>query len=538
VSLRRSILGPFVARRPTGARVRTRLFVTGADDEVLTTVGRHLGGQAGVDLGARCGSGRGDANRADRKRSLTAASSSRWAGAITRTSNDQWALGMRNLVAQGRSLGARVARIEKRLAVCCGERQGGMRGYHDAQERFQKQRRLQVLKARLAEVESRIDEGRVSVCRGGARLARVHHNLEASDLTEAGWRQRWEAARLFVTADGEADKRLGNETIRWDPSNGWLELRLPSPLAHLANCSRGRYRIEGVAFPYRGDEVAAQTVAGAVRYDIRYDPVKGRWYLDASWSVSDAVGASMDGAGVVGVDLNEGHLAGSVLDAAGNPYGRPWSVRVDLAGLPTSTRDGRLRSAISEVLRRAASAGCKAIVIENLDFEADKATSKETHGRGRRGRRFRRTVHGLPVARFRDRLVQMAANAGISVIAVDPAYTSRWGAEHWQVALQTNHPTLQISRHHAASVVIARRGLGHKARRRTGVPQPQRIHGDERATAQAAPEPTAGEETRPREGGRASPLREEDSRPATRTRRATRTPKTVRGVRVSLVGTQ
>ena len=251
--LRRSILAPFVARRPTGARVRTRLVVKGADDEVLTTVGRHLGGQAGVDLGARCGSGRGDPNRADRKRSLTAASSSRWAGAITRTSNDQWALGMRNLVAQGRSLGARGARIEKRLAVCCGERQGGMRGYHDAQERFQKQRRLQVLKARLAEVESRIDEGRVSVCRGGARLARVHHNLEASDLTEAGWRQRWEAARLFVTADGEADKRLGNETIRWDPTNGWLELRLPSPLAHLANCSRGRYRIEGVAFPYRGD---------------------------------------------------------------------------------------------------------------------------------------------------------------------------------------------------------------------------------------------------------------------------------------------
>jgi len=218
----------------------------------------------------------------------------------------------------------------------------------------------------------------------------------------------------------------------------------------------------------------------------------------------------------------------------GDPGVSAWTSR----GSPPQHATGRLRSAISEVLRRAASAGCKAIVIENLDFEADKATSKETHGRGRRGRRFRRTVHGLPVARFRDRLVQMAANAGISVIAVDPAYTSRWGAEHWQLALQTNHPTLQISRHHAASVVIARRGLGHKARRRTGVPQPQRIHGDERATAQAAPEPTAGEETRPREGGRASPLREEDSRPATRTRRATRTPKTVRGVRVSLVGTQ
>jgi hypothetical protein len=51
--------------------------------------------------------------------------------------------------------------------------------------------------------------------------------------------------------------------------------------------------------------------------------------------------------------------------------------------------------------------------------------------RGRRGRRFRALVAGIPTARFRDRLVQMAANRGVFVIAVDPAYTSRWAHEHW-----------------------------------------------------------------------------------------------------------
>jgi hypothetical protein len=40
--------------------------------------------------------------------------------------------------------------------------------------------------------------------------------------------------------------------------------------------------------------------------------------------------------------------------------------------------------------------------------------------RGKRGRRFRRAISGIPTARLRDRLVQMAANAGLSVIVVDP----------------------------------------------------------------------------------------------------------------------
>jgi hypothetical protein len=45
----------------------------------------------------------------------------------------------------------------------------------------------------------------------------------------------------------------------------------------VANAEHGRYRIGHVRFPYRGDEVAAQTRTGAVRYDISYHPGKDRW---------------------------------------------------------------------------------------------------------------------------------------------------------------------------------------------------------------------------------------------------------------------
>jgi hypothetical protein len=51
----------------------------------------------------------------------------------------------------------------------------------------------------------------------------------------------------------------------------------------------------------------------------------------------------------------------------------------------------------------------------------------------------------------------MTANAGLYVIAVDPAYPSIWGGQHWQTPLQRQHRNQQISRHHAASVTIARR---------------------------------------------------------------------------------
>ena len=74
------------------------------------------------------------------------------------------------------------------------------------------------------------------------------------------------------------------------------------------------------------------------------------------------------------------------------------------------------------------------------------------------------SVAGIPTGKLRDRLVQMAANAGLSVIVVDPAYTSRWGAEHWLAPLREHHR--EATGHHAAALVIGRRGLGHRARRR------------------------------------------------------------------------
>jgi IS605 OrfB family transposase len=373
-------------------------------------------------------------------------------------------------------------------------------------------------------VDRQAERGAVSVVRGGKALLRKRNNLAAAGLTQARWREQWDSSRLFLTADGEKDKAWGNETIRWNPDQGWLEVKLPAPLAHLANRPHGRYRLSApVQFAYRGDEVAAQAATGAIRYDISHDPGRGRWYIDASWKVPPVPAAPLDDLRrfpAVAIDVNHGHLAAAVVAADGNILGVPATIPLGLAGLPSSTRDGRLWAAITRIIAAARRHGARAIVIEDLDFAQARAEGRERDGsrpsRGTRGRGFRRAISGIPTGKLRDRLVQMASNAGLRVIVVDPAYTSRWAAQHWLRPLREHHP--KATGHHAAALVIGRRGLGHRARRRaTG----NRTAPEEAARpAQARPRTTPAARTAPRKPATPPGPRQP---PGTKTRRPHRT---------------
>ncbi len=326
--------------------------------------------------------------RAQRKQAVTAVASSRWAGAITRAAQDQYQLGMRALTAQVADLRSAIAVLERRCALRPGETsapaqdaQGGprrqsrrsVRGYASAAQRFSKTRRLATLRARLAQTDAVLAAGRPSITVGGNRLWRTRQNLAAAEMTEQQWRGRWDAARMFLTADGESGKAGGNETIRVD-TGGRLRIKVP----------------------------------------------------------------------------------------------------VDTAGLRATRRDGRVRAAIATLLDFAVHHKCTAVVVENLDFADARSTGRETLGRGRRGKRLRRTVAGIPTAKFRSRLTSMASRRSIAVIGVDPAYTSMWGRQHWRTPLQqqTSDPATATV-HHGAAAAIGRRGLGKPIRRRPAGPRTQ-----------------------------------------------------------------
>ncbi|MFE5157200.1 IS200/IS605 family accessory protein TnpB-related protein [Streptomyces sp. NPDC056697] len=494
----RAIEAPFVALGPSGVAIRTRIKqLTTEDEKVLTLVGAHLGSLASKDLKARCRDGLGHDSDAwaARKRALTPQSSARWAGAITKASHDQWALARRCQLAHIQSLEAGVSMIRHRLSLPVGEK-GSKRapgGYRSKQEWHAKARRLHVLEDRLERERSDREAGLVHVVRGGKRLARNRHNLPRAGLTEAKWRERWEAERWFLQADGESGKRYGNETIRVTPE-GEISIKLPAPIAKLANAKHGRYVLTAwVRFWHRRGQWADRVEANrAVAYRIHFDVARGRWYLTASWQIPPAKTIPLQAAlaqGVVGVDTNADHLAAWRLDVHGNPAGEPKTYRYDLSGTARH-RDAQVRHTLVRLLHWAARHGL-AVAVEDLDFQAEK--TREKHGRRKR---FRNLLSGMPVAKLRARLVSMAAELGVSVVAVDPAYTSKWGAQHWHKPLTSNNR--KTTRHHAAAVAIGRRALGHPIRRRTAPPPHDQSDRAGHRTVQATSSTPGREGTRPR----------------------------------------
>ncbi|WP_369229119.1 IS200/IS605 family accessory protein TnpB-related protein [Streptomyces sp. R21] len=494
----REMAAPFVARGPSGVAVRDRFkHLTAEDEKMLRLVGDHLGSLASRDLKERCAAGLEHDSKqwAHRKRALTKESSSRWAGSITKTSHDQWALARRGQLAHIQSLEAGVRTITHRLSLPLGEK-GTNRapgGYRSKREWFAKARRQGLLTDRL-EVACRDREaGRVCVVRGGKRLLNTRHHLDTARLTEAEWRQRWQAGRRFLAANGESGSRFGNQTIRVTP-HGEVSLKLPAPLAHLANAPHGRYVLAArVRFAHRGGQWRDRVTANrAVAYRIHEDTVRGRWYLTASWTISPVQTVPLAAArvgGLIGVDTNADHLAAWRLDAHGNPVGQPLRFDYDLTGI-AQHRDAQIRHALLRLLHWAKRHGL-AIAVEDLDFTAE--TTREKHGCKKR---FRKLISGMPVARLRARLVSMAAELGITIIAVDPAYTSRWGAQHWQKPLTST--TRKTTRHDAAAVAIGRRALGHPIRRRTTPPPQHRSDAVGHRTVQARPEAPGREGNRPR----------------------------------------
>jgi hypothetical protein len=538
---------------PSGVAVTTRLRTSAQDERVLDLVAEHVGRLRRADLarvvrpepvdpivdGDALRQARRDRLNA-RKSGLTAQSSARWANAIIAGNDDQYRLARDAQYRHIAALRAAIATITKRLAAPTADsltvrapnaRRGrAVKGYATRAERFQKQRRLQHLRAELARAEAAREANRVEVVEGGARLAKSRHHLDSAGLTPADWRDRWDAARYRITANGSGDEPFGNLTITVTP-HGQVSVRLPKPLEHLANAQRGRYVLSGTAvFSHRGEEWMARITGGkSVSYTITREPGRAGRYLTASWATpalpsipAAAGGRRQDGCAagpVVGVDLNDGHLAVRRLDAHGNPVGKPARIDVDLSG-SSSRRDAQVRHAIIRLIHYARRHGITTIAAEDLDFADARAIGRETMGRGRRGKRFRRTVAGIPTAVFRRRLSGQAATAGIALWAVNPAYSSVWGDAHWR------KPYENVTRHQAAATVIGRRAQGFRARRRKGVTRTRPEDRGVRATNQTGPDNPQASSTgnRHRPGMRGTESRPPD-RPRTRQpRRATVTP--------------
>ncbi|MHB1626727.1 MAG: IS200/IS605 family accessory protein TnpB-related protein, partial [Candidatus Dormibacteria bacterium] len=434
-------IGPVVqAPCVTTLRIRTRLRVPAADQAVIVALGTHLGRLARADLAKRSRAGLDHSEEvwAERKRAITKESSSRWAGAITKASNDAYATARRNQLRQQADLTRAIATLEEKVELTCHSAQERLElrasragrklkfGYRSLPELAMKRQRLQHLRSRLAVLDQDLEAGRVHITRGGKRLLRHRLHLDQAGITKEQWRARWDASRWWLTANGESGKSFGNETIRVSPE-GVLEVDLPQPLAQLANVTIGgltRYRFQAaVHFSYHQAEWLAQVRGDrAVAYTMSFDAAKDRFYIDASFTPASPAPVPaypellLDQATrTLAVDHNHGFLAPALLDRSGNPVGRLRHIPLVTEDLSASTRDGHLRQAITQLLDLAEVSRASSITIEDLAFWEMRSTGRERYGSRRW---FRKVVSGMPTAKFRDRLVAMASRRGIAVVGV------------------------------------------------------------------------------------------------------------------------
>ena len=230
---------------------------------------------------------------------------------------------------------------------------------------------------------------------GGKRLWRNRNHLDATDMDGQRWRDRWEGARMFLSADGESGKHHPRRRARTAAGPGAVGLRRGTgqPCRSARRCDQ----------PPRRRMVGAGGGAAGGAYDLSYDPGRGRWYLDGSWKTWPEPVPALEEwrtGRVLGVDLNEGHLGAGVLDGSGNPIGAPVSIEVGIAGLRASRRDGRVRAALTDLLDHAHQHHCSAVAVENPQLRR-----RARHRPGNPGPRTTRQAAAPPGSRSSRRQV-------------------------------------------------------------------------------------------------------------------------------------
>jgi len=497
----RALAVPRKVASPAGVAIEARAYLDADDLGVVLPLGDLLTKLRNQDL-VRTISG---VPWAARKALITQETSARWAGSITQSNNDQLRLSRDNLVRAIEGWSKAIKTIAKRLAAPIpekkvkgetplapapatvlaqipgfddqttqGKRHRRIVGYASQAERAAKQLRLAHLQAKVVSAQADLASGEISICKGGKDLLNKRHHLDEAGLDLAQWQEQYAAARRFLTADGEAGKKWGNETIRVSPE-GVVTIKLPPALvkAGLGNVGRGKdkthYQLSTpVTFRYRQDEWLSQIRDNKpVSYTLKEDPVKHKWYLCAAWTQEPVkVRRSTNKPNILAVDTNANHFSARVIDPSGNPVGPALYVPLLLGLASKSSRasDGIIRAGLSALIRFAKLPCWKVglVVFEDLGFADSKGREKFGHHK-----RFHKTISGFPTTITINRAASMFARAGLELWVIDPAYTSKWGAKYWLTRLSS--PTHKATTHEGATAVIGRRFLGHGARTRSGV---------------------------------------------------------------------
>lgn len=315
----------------------------------------------------------------------------------------------------------------------------------------QKTRRLVILKQQLAKLKADKESGTVRLCFGSRKLFKAQFNPGANGFTShADWLKDWQSKRdsqFFVI--GSKDETAGCQscvaTVAPDGSIN-LKLRLPNGFA-------SKYlTLTDMRFAYGHDTVVAAIGRNlspdknnwtALSYRFAQD-VKG-WKVFVTTDIQEPARISRKDLGVIGVDINEHHLAVTETDRFGNPV-NSWKIPCVTYG---KTKNQRL-AVIGDAVKQVTAIACqtvKPLAIEKLDFKKKKSNLEG------QGKKYARMLSSLAYTQIQTVLRARVFDAGIEVVEDNPAYTSIIGQNKFA-------SRYGLSVHNAAALVIGRRIMG------------------------------------------------------------------------------
>lgn len=315
----------------------------------------------------------------------------------------------------------------------------------------QKKRRLGILERKLKHLQKDRSDGKVRLCFGSKKLFRAQFYLSDNGYsTHNKWLSDWHSARnnqFFVI--GSKDETAGCQgCVATVEEDGSITLRLRLP-----NSMHEKYAvIRGLRFDYGHEQIVAAIRRNlsdnredwqAINYRFLKDG-KG-WRVFVTVEVPDVKRISDSRLGVIGIDINEDHLAITETDRFGNPI-EYFSIPCATYGKTAEQRKAIIGDAAKQVIAFAKSR-CKPVVIEKLDFQKKKAVLEK------QSPRYARMLSSLAYTQIQALIRARAFDNGIEVYEVNPAYTSVIGQYKFK-------DRYGMSTHNAAALVIGRRFIG------------------------------------------------------------------------------
>ena len=375
---------------------------------------------------------------------------------------------------QSKLLARYVKELEKTLSTGLdkkGRKIGNGKKTRYALSIHEKKRKIGRCSDRITDMENRIAAPTPGICFGTIKL---FNDQFKPKTVHKKWLKLWHEARdsqFFLV--GAADEMTGcascqsvveadgTITLRLRPFNSMLVSR---PVTGLAEEKLTRRKtttakssdfieLRGVTFHHDATiihEAINRNQGPNTKDRIKRSPLTwrfvrqhGMWYVHLSLDVKDK--SVFDGSkGAIGIDCNQDHIAATAVDQNGNFVA---CRRFDLVvyGASSGHAKDMIGCVAKDVVAWATKLGSP-IVAEDLDFQNKKRSMESFSGKRKR------QLSSFHYAAWGQALRSRCLRYGVAFKTVDPSNTSLIGRVKYSASMG-------LSIHHAAALVIARRGL-------------------------------------------------------------------------------